>query len=245
MHRPPPAPTSIEKQPRRGGTCLDVGRSREASAFTLIELLTVIAIIGILAAIIIPVTGKVRAMARKTKCLSNTRQIGLAFLAYAGDNKDALPVQTASLDSSDPDSWVAKISYYTGGHAVFTCTEYRAETPGPIPVSHRLYNEYVSRKSPPGTKPVPTRITQSNAPGRDVLMIEQTGGTPISHTLSSIVSDRASNSWWHYPHPGQGTPVDPTHPDNVTRCVLYVDAHARQLPRNGIPLEHWTWPPTN
>jgi prepilin-type processing-associated H-X9-DG protein/prepilin-type N-terminal cleavage/methylation domain-containing protein len=60
------------------------------SAFTLIELLTVIAIIGILAAIIIPTVGKVRESARKAQSLSNLRQIGQAVIMYAQDNKDRL-----------------------------------------------------------------------------------------------------------------------------------------------------------
>jgi len=48
--------------------------------FTLIELLVVIAIIAILAAILFPVFAQARESARKTKCLSNTRQIGLAVM---------------------------------------------------------------------------------------------------------------------------------------------------------------------
>jgi len=59
-------------------------------AFTLIELLTVIAIIGILAAILIPTVGKVRSMARTTKCLSNLRQIGTAAALFSNDNKGLL-----------------------------------------------------------------------------------------------------------------------------------------------------------
>ncbi|AHF91554.1 N-terminal cleavage protein [Opitutaceae bacterium TAV5] len=65
-------------------------RSR-ASAFTLIELLTVIAIIGILAAIIIPTVGKVRETARRIVDASNLRQIGQAALIFATDNQDTLP----------------------------------------------------------------------------------------------------------------------------------------------------------
>lgn len=60
-------------------------------AFTLIELLTVIAIIGILAAILIPVVGAVRARARQSVCASNLRQIGSAMLLFAGDNQQRLP----------------------------------------------------------------------------------------------------------------------------------------------------------
>ncbi|NDC74549.1 prepilin-type N-terminal cleavage/methylation domain-containing protein [bacterium] len=60
-------------------------------AFTLIELLTVIAIIGILAAIIIPTVGRVRAAARMTTDMSNLRQIGQAAAGYVSDNKGAMP----------------------------------------------------------------------------------------------------------------------------------------------------------
>ncbi|WP_081722114.1 type II secretion system protein [Geminisphaera colitermitum] len=60
-------------------------------AFTLIELLTVIAIIGILAAIIIPTVGKVRESARRAECTSNLRQVGMAIIAYTGDHKERLP----------------------------------------------------------------------------------------------------------------------------------------------------------
>ncbi len=65
---------------------------RGVRAFTLIELLTVIAIIGILAAILIPVVGKVRASARNSQCLSNVRQLALANLLYASENKGQLIV---------------------------------------------------------------------------------------------------------------------------------------------------------
>jgi prepilin-type N-terminal cleavage/methylation domain-containing protein/prepilin-type processing-associated H-X9-DG protein len=53
------------------------------AAFTLIELLTVIAIIGILAAILIPVVGSVRATARAAVCSSSLRQCGLGLLLLA------------------------------------------------------------------------------------------------------------------------------------------------------------------
>jgi prepilin-type N-terminal cleavage/methylation domain-containing protein len=59
--------------------------------FTLIELLVVIAIIAILAAILFPVFARAREGARKTTCLSNLHQIGLASLLYVHDYDETFP----------------------------------------------------------------------------------------------------------------------------------------------------------
>lgn len=61
------------------------------SAFTLIELLTVIAIIGILAGIMIPTMGKVRRSANDAQCKTALRQWGMAIQLYIDDNKGRLP----------------------------------------------------------------------------------------------------------------------------------------------------------
>jgi prepilin-type N-terminal cleavage/methylation domain-containing protein/prepilin-type processing-associated H-X9-DG protein len=65
--------------------------SRPRKAFTLIELLTVIAIIGILAAILIPTVGKVRSQAKSAECKSRLRQVGIAFRLFSEDNKGKAP----------------------------------------------------------------------------------------------------------------------------------------------------------
>lgn len=60
--------------------------------FTLIELLVVIAIIAILAAILFPVFARAREAARKTQCVSNTRQLGTAFMGYIQDWDERFPM---------------------------------------------------------------------------------------------------------------------------------------------------------
>src|SRR5881398_512246 len=91
---------------------------QQERAFTLIELLLVIAIIGILAGLLLPVLAKAKQKTQGIQCMNNHRQLMLAWRMYAEDNKDQLPyAYVAAGAANSPYAWVQGILDSNGGNA--------------------------------------------------------------------------------------------------------------------------------
>jgi prepilin-type N-terminal cleavage/methylation domain-containing protein/prepilin-type processing-associated H-X9-DG protein len=116
--------------------------TRDKKAFTLIELLIVIAIIAILAAILFPVFARARENARRSSCQSNLKQISLGVLQYRQDF-DELSIITTT-DRSSPNvngrGWAFNLQPYLKSTQIYQCP---SETTSPSDdVTSNGYTDY-------------------------------------------------------------------------------------------------------
>jgi prepilin-type N-terminal cleavage/methylation domain-containing protein/prepilin-type processing-associated H-X9-DG protein len=97
------------------------------SAFTLIELLITITIVGMLATLLVPAVGKLEERARTAKCANNLQVIGVAVQEYANDNDDkfptieAMPSNPVYSSSDNAGTLVSTLGSYGVTKAVVQC----------------------------------------------------------------------------------------------------------------------------
>lgn len=148
----------------------DAGRHIVAGGgFTLIELLVVISIISLLIAILLPALSQARYQAQITKCAVQTRQMGLAALSYATDNKDYSPNHVWYTILKD--DYISDIrSMYCPIKAESSSSYKTAHTPGPgwlyaISISLAARNYWASWGNP-ATDLGPIRLSEVREPSK-------------------------------------------------------------------------------
>src|SRR3954454_17052201 len=120
------------------GTGGSGGSLMRRPAFTLVEMLVVVGLVALLAALLLPSASRAREKARGVHCMSNLRQIAAGFIAYATDNEGYFPAP-AGWQGVFPEDWVhwqpgrdpangAVMKYLRGDSRVLVCPSGSPET---------------------------------------------------------------------------------------------------------------------
>ena len=221
-------------------------------AFTLVELLVVISIIGLLAGLAVPAINGGLKSAKAGACLSNLHQIGVATMAFAADNSFKLP----NAGSGTSDMWATQLATFisTGTKSkksIFVCPgsekTVQEATGSDVAVTYGVHNGLMPKG---GTASNITSVVRSTEvilagdvcqnPGnkgwspfcieQPSIISSQSGGRGGSTDLNSPISfgtdsDNGNNPWLRYRHSGKV---------NVVMC----DGHAEAIKKGSVLNKH-------
>ncbi len=194
--------------------------------FTLIELLVVIAIIAILAAILFPVFARAREKARQTACLSNVKQMCLAFLQYVQDYDERFPGGV----TPNVGTWHVAITPYCKNTQIFSCPSHEKDGYSyGVPYNNMFHDA--------GSGPRGVKLTALTAPSESLLMCDSQRndgyGTWYLYSLKTYTyplgaSETSTNS---IPVPGR---------HNDGNNVGFCDGHAKWVNTTTLTNRSWS-----
>jgi prepilin-type processing-associated H-X9-DG protein/prepilin-type N-terminal cleavage/methylation domain-containing protein len=221
-------------------------------AFTLVELLVVISIIGLLAGLAVPAINGGLKSAKAGACLSNLHQIGVATMAFAADNSFKLP----NAGSGTSDMWATQLATFisTGTKSkksIFVCPgsekAVQEATGSDVAVTYGVHNGLMPKGGTASNISSVVRSTEvilagdvCQNPGnkgwspfcieQPSIISSQSGGRGGSTDLNSPISfgtdsDNGNNPWLRYRHSGKV---------NVVMC----DGHAEAIKKGSVLNKH-------
>jgi len=227
------------------------------AGFTLIEVLVVIAIIAVLAAILFPVFSRAREKARQAVCHSNLRQMGLAIRMYIQDF-EAYPPQHAKCPMPDGRilhiRWWNAIQPYQRNFQIFVCPSVPHWEPGRN-MSYGYNYQYLGNARPPDKGGyMPVYDAQIEVPSQTILIADSDGTGRLPYDPDSKDPHRIGNhgytidppflpprpgNYWCISEPGFKCWISKRH--NGGANVAFCDGHVKWYRREALYQDNSLW----